>query len=537
VKSNDNDNETVKVQTGPWDPLKRRVFRMMWIAALFSNIGSWMHEVGAGWLMTSLAPSPLMVALVQAATSAPMFLLALPAGALADIMDRRRYLIATQAWMLFSAAVLGALTLSGLMTAPLLLLLTFSLGIGAAMMMPAWGAITPELVPRAELQTAIGLNTIAMNAARAIGPAIAGIIIAASGPGVVFVVNAVSFLAVIGALLKWRRLPTKSTLPNENLVGAVRAGLRFARHAPELRAVLMRGSAFFIFASASWALLPLIVRQELNAGPGTYGLLLACVGIGAICGALLLPRVYRRLSRDKIIAVATFLYTLAMLTLAHSGSVQVVGGAMLLIGFTWMSVVSSLLTATQTALPAWVRARGLAFFWIVFTGGMAVGSALWGQVATMAGIPAALTVAAVGALIGIPATWRYRVGLHDVADLSPSMDWPTPMGHDEQEMDSGPVMVLVEYRIDPARRKEFAHEMHKMRTVRRRDGAFMWELFDDVEHPGRVVECFMVESWLEHLRQHERVTVADREVSKMARAFHTGPERPKVTHLLATSKR
>lgn len=304
MKSNDNDNETVKVQTGPWDPLKRRVFRMMWIAALFSNIGSWMHEVGAGWLMTSLAPSPLMVALVQAATSAPMFLLALPAGALADIMDRRRYLIATQAWMLFSAAVLGALTLSGLMTAPLLLLLTFSLGIGAAMMMPAWGAITPELVPRAELQTAIGLNTIAMNAARAIGPAIAGIIIAASGPGVVFVVNAVSFLAVIGALLKWRRLPTKSTLPNENLVGAVRAGLRFARHAPELRAVLMRGSAFFIFASASWALLPLIVRQELNAGPGTYGLLLACVGIGAICGALLLPRVYRRLSRDKIIAVA-----------------------------------------------------------------------------------------------------------------------------------------------------------------------------------------------------------------------------------------
>ncbi len=508
---------------------------MLWIASIFSNIGSWMHEVGAGWLMTSLAPSPLMVALVQAATTSPVFLLALPAGALADIVDRRRYLIATQVWMMIVAAILGVLTLTGLTTAPLLLVFTFALGMGTAMMMPAWGAVTPELVPRAELHAAIGLNTIGMNVSRAIGPALAGLIIATAGPGVVFILNAISFLAVIAALKSWQRPARESELPAERLFGAVRAGLRYARHSPELRAVLTRGVAFFVFASASWALLPLIVRQELNSGPGTYGLFLACVGIGAIGGALLLPHVRGRVSRDRIVAGATVLYTLAMLALAHSGNVYAAGAAMLVTGVAWLSVVSSLMTATQTALPGWVRARGLAFFWVAFTGGMAAGSALWGQIASWIGIPAALTVAAVGALAGIAATWQYRIGLHDVADLSPSLHWATPMMADELEMDSGPVMVTVEYRIDPARIHEFSQIMHSIRRVRRRDGAFMWELFNDIEDPGRFVECFMVESWLEHLRQHERVTVADRDVSEKARAFHLGSEPPKVTHLVAGS--
>jgi MFS family permease len=520
----------------PWAPLQNRVFRMLWIASIFSNIGSWMHEVGAGWLMTSLAPSPLMVALVQAATTAPVFLLALPAGALADIIDRRRYLIATQVWMMLAAAVLGVLTLVGWTTAPLLLMLTFALGIGTAMMMPAWGAMTPELVSRAELHAAIGLNTVGMNVARAMGPALAGLIIAATGPGVVFVLNAVSFLATIAALTSWKRAHKASELPAERLVGAVRAGLRYARHSPELRAVLTRGIGFFLFASAAWALLPLIVRQELSSGASTYGLFLACLGIGAIGGALLLPTVRNRVSRDRIVAGATVLYALAMLALAHSGNVYAAGGAMLLMGAAWISVVSSLMTAAQTALPAWVRARGLALFWVVFMGGMAAGSAFWGQIATWGGIPGALTAAAVGALVGVVAVRRYKVGLHDVADLSPSMAWPTPMQGDELELDRGPVMVTVEYQIDPARVREFSRAMHHMRRIRRRDGAFMWELFNDVEAPGRMVESFMVESWIEHLRQHERVTVADRDVSETVRAFHLGSEPPKVTHLVAVNQ-
>lgn len=493
-----------------------------------------MHEVGAGWLMTTLAPSPLMVALVQAATSAPVFFLALPAGAMADIVDRRRYLIASQIWMLIAAATLGVLTLAGMTTAPVLLVFTFALGIGTAMMMPAWGAVTPELVPRSELQAAIGLNTIGMNVSRAVGPALAGVIVAAVGSGMVFILNAISFLAVITALYRWQRTPKESELPAERVFGAIRAGLRYARHSPELRAVLTRGAAFFVFASASWALMPLIVRQELKRGPSTYGLFLACLGIGAIAGALLLPRAREHLSRDKIVAGGTVLYSVAMLALAHSGNVYAAAAAMLLTGVAWISVVSSLMAAAQTALPGWVRARGLALFWVVFMGGMAVGSASWGQAAAWVGIPYALTVAAAGALLGIAATWRYRIGQHDVADLTPSMYWPAPMMADELEADRGPVMVTVEYQVDPAKTEEFKKLMHQhMRRLRRRDGAFMWELFNDIENPDRIVECFMIESWLEHLRQHERVTVADQDVIEMTRAFHLGSKPPKVTHLVA----
>lgn len=520
----------------PWAPLRNRVFRMMWIASLASNIGTWMHEVGAGWLMTSLAPDPLMVALVQAAATAPVFLLALPAGALADIVDRRRYLIVSQVWMLVMATLLGAFTLAGVTDPALLLLFTFALGIGRAMMMPAWGAVVPELVPRSELASAIALNSMGMNTARSIGPALAGLIVASAGPGAVFMLNALSFLAVIAALKTWQRAPQPSELPAERLAGAVRAGLRYARHSPELRAVLARGAAFFLFASAAWALLPLIVRQELQAGPRTYGLFLACMGIGAVGGALLLPRLHARVSRDRLVAGATALYALAMLALAHSGNVVAAGAAMLLIGVAWISVVSSLMTAAQTALPRWVRARGLALFWVVFTGGMAAGSTLWGQVASLTDIPGALTAAAVGALAGIALTRSYRIGRHDVADLSPSLHWPSPTGHDGVGRDRGPVMVTVEYRIDPARAGEFSRILQRVRRIRRRDGAFMWELFSDVAEPGRMVECFMVESWLEHLRQHERVTVSDRALLEQARAFHLGDAPPRVTHLVAEAR-
>jgi MFS family permease len=524
------------VSASLWAPLQHKVFRMLWIASVASNIGSWMHDVGAGWLMTSLAPTPLMVALVQAATTAPVFLLVLPAGALADIVDRRRYLIASQVWMMLVAATLGVLTLAGLTTAPILLMLTFALGIGTAMMMPAWGAITPELVQRSELSAAIGLNTMGMNVARAIGPAIAGLVVAAAGTGMLFMLNALSFLAVITALHRWKRRPKESELPAERLAGAVRAGLRYARHSPELKAVLVRGVAFFIFASATWALLPLIVRSELHGGPGTYGLFMACLGGGAIGGALALPHIHVRFARDKIVASATVIYALATLAIAHSGNVYVAGVSMLVQGTAWISVVAPLMTAAQTALPAWVRARGLALFWVVFMGSMAAGSVTWGQAASWIGIPNTLTVAAVGMLLGIAASWKFRIGQAQASDLSPSLSWPAPMTGDEFEIDRGPVMVTVEYQIDPTRAEEFSLVMDQMRRLRRRDGAFMWELFDDIEHPTRKVECFMVESWIEHLRQHERVTVADRDVIAKTRGFHLGNESPKVTHLVGGKK-
>ena len=516
-----------------WTPLRHPIFRKIWIASLFSNIGTWMHEIGAGWLMTSLAPEPLMVALVQAATTFPVFLLALPAGALADILDRRRYLIATQVWMALTAGLLGLFTLTGMTSAPLLLAFTFALGIGSGMMMPAWGAIIPELVPREDLHGAVSLNSVGINVSRAVGPALAGLVIAMTGTGVVFIINAISFIAVILALVSWKRQVTDGELPAERLTGAVRAGVRYMLHSPELQAILVRIGAFVIFASASWALMPLLVRQELQGGPTTYGLFLASLGVGAVCGAFVLPYVRRRISRDWLVAGATVLYAISMLVLAHGGSIASGMVAMFASGMAWISVISSLMAAAQVALPAWVRARGLAFFWVLFTGGMAVGSAIWGQVASWVGIPAVLTIAALCAVAGIAATWRFRVGGLEVLDLTPAAHWTTPHFKDETEMDRGPVMITIEYRIDPDKLKEFSYALHHVRRLRRRDGAFLWEMFTDVEVPGRVIECFMTESWLEHLRQHERATVADKHIYKKARVFHIGDKPPLVTHYIA----
>lgn len=516
-----------------WAPLRQPVFRMLWIATVVSNVGTWMHEIGAGWLMTTLAPTPVMVALVQAANTLPVFLLALPAGALADIVDRRRYLIVSQAWMMVAALLLGVFTLAGATGAWTLLAFTFALGIGTAMMMPAWGAITPELVSRAELPAAVGLNAMGMNVSRAVGPALAGLIVVAAGPGAVFLLNAVSFVGVIVALVKWRRQVKVSELPAERLMEAMRAGLRYARHSPDLQAVLVRSAAFFLFASAPWALLPLIVKIQLAGGAGAFGLSVACVGAGAVGGAVLLPRLRGRISRDGIVAGASALFAVMTAVLAYTRNPYVAGLALLASGAAWLGTVSSLMTAAQIALPGWVRARGLALIWVVFMGGMALGSAAWGYVAEASGIPMALALSAAGAFAGIAATWRFRVGHHDAVDLAPSMQWPTPMVAAELEHDQGPVMVTVEYRIDPGRAAEFAAVMRHVKRTRQRDGAYFWDLFSDVAEPGRFVETFMVESWLEHLRQHERATVADRDVSARARAFHLGTEPPKVTHLVA----
>lgn len=510
---------------------------MIWIATLFSNIGSWMHEVGAGWLMTSLAPDPLTVSLVQAATTIPFFLLAIPAGALADIIDRRRYLILTQIWMAVTAALLGILTLTGFTTALTLLILTFFMGIGAAMMMPAWGAIVPELVKKEELPAAIALNTIAMNSARAIGPALAGVIIAFTGPGLVFILNAISFFAVIFAVGKWEYDIRPSNLPQEHLKEAIRSGLRYARHSPELRAVLARGCAFFIFASAPWALLPLLVRQQLASGPGAYGLMLACIGIGAICGAIILPRLYSRLTRDMMVAIATCFYALSMLGLAYSTQVYEAMPAMLIIGFSWMTVFSSLMTSAQMVLPGWVRARGLALYWVVFTSGFALGSVIWGEVASMMDIPASLIFASIGSFVGLLVSWRFEIGHHGSADLSPSLDWTTPFKTEPHEMDRGPIMVTVEYEIDVKRQRDFIRELRNLKYVRQRNGAYMWEVLCDINRPGIIVEIFMVESLVDHLRQRERMTVDDILKRDIVREFHIGDAEPKITRLLGVTKK
>ena len=514
-----------------WSPLRNSLFRGLWIATVVSNIGEWMQDVGAGWLMTSLSSSPSMVALVEAADTFPLMLLALPAGALADIVDRRRLLIVMQSYLLVVACALGILTLFGLTTSWVLLGFTFALGVGAALTMPAWSAILPDLVRTDELTSAVALNGIAINVSRAIGPAIAGVLVAAVGPWLVFVLNAISYVGIVVVLVRWRREHRKSALPAERFLSALRVGMRFVLHTRPLQVVLIRGIAFFAFASATWALFPLIVRRELAQGPEIYGLLLTCIGAGAVGGAMLLPRVRAKYSRDAVVAGATILYALAALALAYVHNLALLAVAMVATGVAWISILSALQVSAQLTLPPWVRARGLAAFVVVFMGGMALGSILWGQVANRVGIPMALTAAAAGLALSLAATWRYKLGDHQVLDFSPSSDWPLPVLTETPEPDR-PVMVTIEYRVRTDRRTEFVDAMQEVRQMRRRNGAYFWQLFHDSEDPSRFVECFMDESWIEHLRQHERASVADREIQRRAKQYLVEGTMTKSSHYL-----
>jgi MFS family permease len=492
-----------------------------------------MHDVGAVWLMTSLTPSPILVALMQTATSLPFFLLALPAGALADVVDRRRLLLAMQGWMMAAAAVLGVLALLSVTTPWSLLALTFTLGLGAAMNAPAWQAITPELVPREEVPSAVALSGVGLNLARAVGPAIGGFVVAAAGPSAVFLLNVLSCVGVIVVLYRWQRLPRRSALPPEHIIKAMRAGVRYVWHAPALRTVLVRAAVFILCGSALWALLPLIARREMGLDAVGYGVLLGCLGAGAVAGAAILPWVRRRVVVDRLAMGATVVFALVTVALATLREGTWLYGVMFVGGGAWIALMSSYNTAAQAAAPAWVRARALAVYLLVFQGGMAAGSALWGAMAARTGIPIALLVAGAGLLLGLLAATRYRLAGGAALDLTPSLHWPQPAVVIEPPAEQGPVLVTVEYRIDPAHAGDFAPAMQEVRLERLRDGALRWELFHDPADPQRYVETFLVESWVEHLRQHERVTLSDREAEASARALHLGPTPVDVSHLVA----
>ena len=514
-----------------WSPLQQSLFRSLWIATIVSNVGSWMQDVGSGWLMTELSSSPSMVALVEAADSLAMMLLALPAGAIADIVDRRRLLIVVQIYLLIVASLLAAMTLLSVVTPWGLLGFIFALGVGAALLMPTWSAIVPDLVSANELQAAVALNAVAINVARAIGPALAGLLVAAVGPWLVFALNAASYIGVIAALLKWRREHKKSTLPAERFLGAMRVGMRFVLNSHRLQVVLIRGAAFFLFASATWSLFPLFVRKELGRGPEIYGLLLTCIGIGAVGGAMLLPRIRSKCSRDGLVASASALYAIAALMLAYVQILALLAVAMLAIGMAWIAILSTLQVAAQITLPPWVRARGLAAFWVIFMGGMTLGSVLWGQVATHIGIPVALIIAGLGMLAAIGLTWRFKLGQHEALDFTPSMV-PLPTLAETPEPDV-PVLVTIIYHIQPDKRTEFVAAMQEVRRMRRRNGAYFWQLFHDSENPTRFLECFMDESWTEHLRQHERSSVTDRAILQQAKVYLLPETSTRSRHYLA----
>ncbi|MEM0990511.1 MAG: MFS transporter [Pseudomonadota bacterium] len=518
--------------SGPMAPFRHRAFAVLWIATVASNIGTWMHDVGAGWLMTELAPSPMMVAAVQAATTLPIFLFALLAGAVADIVDRRRLLIWVNVALGIAALGMTAVVHLGLMTPWILLIFTFLFGTGAAFMAPAWQAIVPKLIPRQDLPAAIALNSMGINISRAVGPALAGFLIVAAGLAAPFLVNALSVVGIIAALWWWRpEAAPKTGLPPERVGGAIVAGLRYAWNSAALKATLVRAAAFFLFASAFWAMLPLIARETLAGGPTLYGLMLAAVGAGAVGGALILPKVKARLGADGTVAagtVGTALVMVAMATVPNQGAAI---AAAALAGLSWIAVLSSLNVSAQTALPDWVRARGLSVFLTVFFGAMSVGSLAWGQVASLTGISTALIAAAAGAALMIPLTWRAKLQQGAGMDLAPSMHWPAPVLTGDAPPD-GPVTVQVAYRVAPANQPRFLELMSRLAASRRRGGGYRWALMRDAADADCFVESWWEASWLDHQRQHQRVTRDDQKLQEEIAALLDDGATPVVRHFI-----
>ena len=516
-------------------PFRTVVFRNLWLATFAANISMWMNDVTAAWVMTSLTTSPVMVAMVQTASTLPVFLLGLPSGALADIIDRRRYFAATQLWVALTALLLATLALTNSLTAPLLLALTFANGIGLAMRWPVFSAIVPEVVPREHLGAAMALNGISMNLSRVVGPVIAGAILASVGSGAVFVLNTLLAAMAFVTILRWRSEPRTSALPGERFVGAMRVGWQHVRQSPRMKAVLARIFMFFLQASALLALLPLVARDVHGAGPATYTLMLACIGGGAVVAALYFPRWRQRFDRDQFVVFGTLTHAAMSVVVVYAPNIWVALPAIVVLGMAWISTANSLTLAAQVALPNWVRARGMSIYQMALMGGAAAGSLLWGQVASLASVRIAVLAAGVlGPLLWL-ATRRLSVEGGADPDFSPAQPGNVPHMAIEVGADDGPVMVTVEYQIDLADARAFAEVMQKTRRARLRQGALSWGLFRDTSAPGRYIEYFVDESWVEHLRRLERFTAADAGLRERRMAFHKGEGPPPVRRFVAES--
>lgn len=517
---------------GSFAPLAQPVFAVLWAAAVLGNTGSFVRDVASAWMVTELSASPTAVALIQTAATLPVFLLAIPAGVLSDILDRRRFLVFIQAMLAAVSVTLLLLTRNGALTVELLIGMTFVGGIGAALMGPAWQSIVPELVPRADLKNAVALNSLGINIARAVGPALGGVLLAHFGASLAYGVDVLSYVAVIAALLWWKRPPNAHDALSEQFLGALRAGLRFTRASGELHVVLLRAAVFFLFASSVWALLPLVARELLQGSAGFYGVLLGAVGAGAIVGALLLPRLRQRLGPDGLVLGASACTVIVMAALAMAPPKALSVALMLLLGIGWITALTTFNGVAQAVLPNWVRGRALAVYLMVFNGAMAAGSFGWGLVAQALGVPSTLLIGASGLAVIALLFHRLRLPVGE-ADLQPSNHWAEPLASEAVTGDRGPVMILIEYRVATTDHLAFQAAITRLSLGRRRDGAYLWGVTEDAADPQKIVEWFMVESWAEHLRQHRRVSHADADLQAEALKYHLGPAPPVVRHFIS----
>ena len=508
----------------------------MWIASAVSHIGSYMTDVGQGWLMSSLTPSPLIVSLLLTAESLPFFALGLPAGALADIVDRRRLLVVTQLAMAVAVGTLAVVTLTGIVTPWMLLALAFALGIATALNDPAWYAVVPELLPNEELAAGVTLSGVGINVARTLGPALGGFVVAAAGPAIVFVIDALSFLGVVGVLLAWRRERRPTVLPPERMLGAIRAGLRFARHSQALWRVLLATFLFMACGAGVMALMPVLGR-ETGRGAVGFGLLLGSLGVGAVTGATLLPRARSRVAPEWLIAGGSLAFAAVAMGAATLRGLVALCPIMLVGGVAWVSVLSTLTVAAQQASAPWVRARALAVYLMVFQAGIAGGSVLWGVVASRAGLSTAYFGIAGGLLVGAGLAVVLRPAADEAVDHTPAHHWPAPVVTGDPSLEAGPVLVQVEYTVDPARADAFTIAVAELGRNRRRDGAVQWWLFQDTADPSRFVETWIEATWAEHLRNHERVSVAHKEIEQRVRDLTRSGSTVATRHFIAPETR
>ncbi len=520
---------------GALAPFRHRVFAMLWSTWLIANLCMWMNDVAAAWLMTTLTSTPIWVALVQTAATLPVFLLGLPSGALADILDRKRFLFFTQVWVAVVGSLLALAVFLNLITPPLLLLLIFLNGVGLALRWPVFAAIVPELVPRAKLPAALALNGVSMNASRILGPLIAGAIIASLGSAWVFLLNALLSVGAAAVITRWRREHKPHPLGRERLGGAMRVGLQYLAQSYHLKGVLLRIACFFFHSTALMALLPLVAQGIEGGDAGSFTVLLAAMGGGAVASTFALPRLRQAFSRDRLVMLGAAVQALTMAVMAFNTQLWLGVLAMALGGAAWITTANSLSVSAQLSLPDWVRARGMSMYQMAIMGASAAGAAVWGQIATWSSVPAALLAGAASGVLAMALIgWRWpdRGVMEDPTPAGPlplpSVDAPPARGH---------VLVTIEYRIDPVHARAFRELMEESRRARLRQGALAWDLLSDLSDPGRFVEMIEDASWIDHLRRFERVSAADVALRDRKLAYHVGEAPPVVRRSLRESTR
>ena len=517
-------------------PLRHGRFRLFYAGSIAAALGYTMQATVAAWLMTTLTPSALMVALVQTASTAPSLLFGLLAGALADIVDRRRVVLITQGVLVVATLGLGVATLMGLIGPFTLLALTFLIGAGFTFYLPAQQSSVNDLVSRQDLPRAVALGAVAFNLARAVGPAMAGAIAAAIGTGNASLASACFFVVTIVAVSKWKKAPAFPGVP-ERLFSGVWSGLRYARHSPLMRALIVRNLSFSICASALWALLPVIARDQLALGAGGFGLLSAGFGTGAVIGAMTIPRQIQRVSLNTVVSASILLWAAATVLIAFTATTTLALVGMFGAGAAWVGVLASLSAGTQSAAPAWVRARAVAMNLVAVQASLALGSALWGSLASLFTIQVALAVSASVMLLLLLLNRRVRVRLGNDADVTPGAQLPDLGLTAPPRPDDGPVLIQVEYRVAPENVAAFLRAIHAIERTRRRNGADDWRVFRDIAEEDCFVERYIISSWAEYVRQRSRMTVTDRQLQERVAKLQRPEVEIRVSRLIGIDAR